>query len=97
MNECCLQLIHLRWTPSLPCDHNLCAVRACSKRSFSTEHFKTRLHPRHCICIVGLRKDCSHIGDALFVLCEIIVGIKCKRADPKRAIYEPKLVENSIF
>ena len=102
-----------------PCDASLCAIRAFINPSFSTDADETKLAHivlerstakpvfTHCTCTVGLRKDCSHVGAVLFVLCDIVAEgheeipadptcteIKCKWSNPKGANCEPKLVED---
>ena len=62
----------------------------------------------HCSCTVGLRKDCSHIGAVLFVLCDVLAegheelpadstctDMKCKETDLKGTHCQPKMVENT--
>ena len=102
-----------------PCDASLCAIRAFINPSFSTDADETKLAHivlerstakpvfTHCTCTDGLRKDCSHVGAVLFVLCDIVAEgheeipadptctkIKCKWSNPKGANCEPKLVED---
>lgn len=106
-------------TQIVPCDTRLCAIQAAVNPSFSTDQDETKLvyiilqrssaKPvyTHCTCTVGLRKDCSHIGAVLFLLCDIIAegheelpvdptctDMKCKWTDPKGANCEPKMVED---
>ncbi|XP_015778581.1 PREDICTED: uncharacterized protein LOC107356487 [Acropora digitifera] len=106
-------------TQIVPCDTRLCAIQAAVNPSFSTDQDETKLvyiilqrssaKPvyTHCTCTVGLRKDCSHIGAVLFLLCDIIaegheelpvdptcIDMKCKWTDPKGANCEPKMVED---
>ena len=106
-------------TQIVPCDTRLCAIRAAVNPSFSTDQDETKLvyiilqrssaKPVYtqCTCTAGLRKDCSHIGAVLFLLCDIIAegheelpadptctDMKCKWTDPKGANCEPKMVED---